>query len=260
MNGVVDLNLIQMASAYIFILILLFIVKKRNISREKVIVLGTLRMTIQLMLVGYILGYIFENNHPIYTLIIIAVMEAFAINNVFKRTKREIPKELKKIIAIALFVGTVFTIFFFLLIVVRIKPWYDARYFVPIAGMLVGNAMTGISLGVNNLLEGVHANKAKIECSLMLGATPKDATKDIVDNAFDSAILPTINSMMGMGIVFLPGMMTGQILSGISPITAIEYQIAIMLGIAGAVSLSTIIFVSYGSKTFFNSEDQLIHF
>ncbi|MDO5041306.1 MAG: iron export ABC transporter permease subunit FetB [Peptoniphilus sp.] len=260
MNGVVDLNLIQMATAYIFILILLLIVKQRNISREKIIILSTFRMTVQLMLVGYILGYIFENNHPIYTLIIIAVMEVFAINNVFKRTKREIPKELKKIIAIALFVGTVFTIFFFLLIVVRIKPWYDARYFVPIAGMLVGNAMTGISLGVNNLLEGMHANKAKIESSLMLGATPRDAAKEIVDNAFDSAILPTINSMMGMGIVFLPGMMTGQILSGISPITAIEYQIAIMLGIAGAVSLSTIIFVSYGSKTFFNSEDQLVNF
>jgi putative ABC transport system permease protein len=79
-----------------------------------------------------------------------------------------------------------------------------------------------------------------------------------VDGAFDSAILPTINSMVGMGIVFLPGMMTGQILSGTSPVTAIEYQIAIMLGILGSVALTVILFVQMGYKTFFNERDQLI--
>ena len=91
----------------------------------------------------------------------------------------------------------------------------------------------------------------------MLGATPKMAAKQIVDNAFDSAILPTINSMVGMGIVFLPGMMTGQILSGTSPVTAINYQIAIMLGVLGSVSLTVILFVQLGYKTFFNDQDQL---
>ncbi|NLV47233.1 MAG: ABC transporter permease, partial [Clostridiaceae bacterium] len=80
----------------------------------------------------------------------------------------------------------------------------------------------------------------------------------ILDNAFDAAILPTINSMVGMGIVFLPGMMTGQILSGISPVTAIEYQIAIMLGILGSVALTVILFIQIGYKTFFNEQDQLV--
>src|SRR6056297_2334437 len=97
-----------------------------------------------------------------------------------------------------------------------------------------------------------------VESSLMLGATPKMASKSIVDNAFDSAILPTVNSMVGMGIVFLPGMMTGQILSGTSPVTAIQYQIAIMMGILGSVSLTVILFVQLGYKTFFNEHDQLI--
>jgi putative ABC transport system permease protein len=91
----------------------------------------------------------------------------------------------------------------------------------------------------------------------MLGASPQMAAKSVVDNAFDSAILPTINSMVGMGIVFLPGMMTGQILSGVSPLTAIEYQIAIMLGIVGSVALTVILFVYWGSKTFFNQQQQL---
>ncbi len=91
----------------------------------------------------------------------------------------------------------------------------------------------------------------------MLGATPKMATKPLVDCAFDAAIIPTINAMVGMGIVFLPGMMTGQILAGVSPLTAIEYQIAIMLGIVGSVALTVIIFMELGYKTYFNNEQQL---
>ena len=122
--------------------------------------------------------------------------------------------------------------------------------------MLVGNSMTGITLGVNRLVDGMSTQKHLVEGALMLGATPKMAAKHIVDDAFDSAILPTINSMLGMGIVFLPGMMTGQILSGASPVDAISYQIAIMLGILGSVSLTVILFVQLGCKTFFNEQKQ----
>ncbi|HZH59153.1 MAG TPA: ABC transporter permease, partial [Metabacillus sp.] len=92
--------------------------------------------------------------------------------------------------------------------------------------------------------------------ALMLGATPEAATKSVVNSAFDSAILPTINNMVGMGIVFLPGMMTGQILAGIDPIIAIEYQIAILLGITGSVALTVMVFTTLGYKTFFNSKQQ----
>lgn len=155
-------------------------------------------------------------------------------------------------------IGTLTSLTFFLFVVVRISPWYDPRYFIPIAGMLIGNSMTGISLGVTRLADGMHSQAYLVEAALVLGATPKMAAKTIVDNAFDSAILPTINSMVGMGIVFLPGMMTGQILSGTSPITAIEYQIAIMLGILGSVALTVILFVQLGYRTFFNNHDQLI--
>jgi len=117
--------------------------------------------------------------------------------------------------------------------------------------------MTGISLGVTKLVENMYTQRHMVESALMLGATPKLAAKEIIDGAFDSAILPTINSMVGMGIVFLPGMMTGQILSGTSPVTAIEYQIAIMLGILGSVALTVILFVQLGYKTFFNERSQL---
>ncbi|MDF2530898.1 MAG: iron export transporter permease subunit FetB [Clostridia bacterium] len=258
MNGVIDLQIGQMAAAYIFVVLLLFIVKARGISREKEILISTIRMTIQLILTGYVLVYLFNNINPIYTIVLIAIMEIFAIYNIFKRTKAKLSKALKKIIAISMLSGTLSSLLYFLLVVVNISPWYDPRYFIPIAGMLIGNSMTGISLGVTRLLDGMHTQRHLVESALMLGATPKMAAKEIVDNAFDSAILPTINSMVGMGIVFLPGMMTGQILSGTSPLTAIEYQIAIMLGILGSVALTVILFVQLGYKTFFNDQSQLI--
>ncbi|AOY74981.1 ABC transporter permease [Clostridium formicaceticum] len=258
MNGVINLQLWQMAASYIFIVILLFIVRARGISREKEILISTIRMTIQLILTGYILVYLFDHINPLYTIIVVAVMEIFAIYNIFKRVKVKLSKPLKKIITISMLFGTLSSLIYFLFVVVNISPWYDPRYFIPIAGMLVGNSMTGISLGVTRLVDGMHAQRHLVESALMLGATPKIAAKEIVDNAFDAAILPTINSMVGMGIVFLPGMMTGQILSGTSPVTAIEYQIAIMLGILGSVALSVILFVQLGYKTFFNDQSQLI--
>lgn len=258
MNSVIDLQLWQMAAAYVFVVVLLFIVRARGISREKEILISTVRMTLQLILTGYVLVYLFTTSNPLYTIIIIVAMEIFAIYNIFKRAKTKLSKSLKKIIAISMILGTLSSLIYFLLVVVNISPWYDPRYFIPIAGMLIGNSMTGISLGVTKLVDGMYNQRHLVESALMLGATPKMAAKEMVDKAFDSAILPTINSMVGMGIVFLPGMMTGQILSGTSPVTAIKYQIAIMLGILGSVALTVILFVQLGYKTFFNAQSQLI--
>ncbi|MGO1369980.1 MAG: ABC transporter permease [Senegalia sp. (in: firmicutes)] len=257
MNDIVDITLVGLISAYIFILILLFIVRIKGINREREILIASIRMTLQLTIVGYILVYVFENPSPLFTISIIIIMESFAIFNIFKRVKEGISKDLKKIIALSMTIGTLTSILFFLFIVVGIEPWYKPQYFIPLAGMLIGNSMTGISLGVERLVDGFDSRYDEVETALMLGANSKKASKKIVNNAFDSAIMPTINSMMGMGIVFLPGMMTGQILSGISPITSIKYQIAIMLGITGSVSLTVIIFLQLGYKTFFNNREQL---
>ncbi|MFZ5946243.1 MAG: ABC transporter permease [Bacillota bacterium] len=257
MDKIIDLTLIQLISAYVFIAVLLVIVRLKGIPREREILLGSIRMTVQLILVGYLLAYVFENSNPLYTIIIIAVMEVFAVFNIFNRVKRELSSRLKKVIAYAVVMGTLVGQFYFILIVLKLSPWFEPRYFIPIAGMMIGNSMTGISLGVDRLLDGFYAKKNLVESALMLGATPKAASREIVNSSFDAAVLPTINSMVGMGIVFLPGMMTGQILSGTSPLIAIEYQIAIMLGIVGCVSLTVFIFVQMAYKTFFNKYSQL---
>ncbi len=257
MKGILDLTFVQVALAYVFVIVVLIIVRARGIKREKEIIISSIRMTLQLVLVGYLLVFLFDNPNAFITVGIIVLMEGFAVYTVFKKFKKMLSRPLKKVIALSMSIGTLSCLVYFLLVVVRITPWFEPQYFIPIAGMIVGNSMTGISLAVKSLLEGMTTQRAVVEEALILGATPHDASKSIINSTFDAAILPTVNSMVGMGIVFLPGMMTGQILSGTDPTTAIAYQIAIMLGILGAVALTVMFMLHWGYKTFFTNEAQL---
>lgn len=257
-KGVMDLTLWQMIAAYVFIVILLAIVRWRKINREKEIIISTIRMSLQLVLVAYILTYIFKIENPWLTLLVIALMETFAIRNIIARVKTNLNRSFKRVIIVSMLAGTVISLFYFMIVVIRNSPWYNPQYFIPLAGMIIGNSMTGITLGVDRMVEGMRSKRLLIESALMMGATPKAASKTVMNHAFDSAIIPTVNNMVGMGIVFLPGMMTGQILSGISPLKAITYQIAIMLGITGSVSLCVITFVVLGYRSFFTKDGQLL--
>ena len=258
MKGMIELQLWQAAAAYLFVLVVLLIVRWKRIPREKAIVVSAVRMTLQLIIMGYVLVYIFENPSPWFSLAVLAAMVSFAVYNITKRAKEHLTPKLKTAVAVSMTLGTLACLFYFLLVVVGLSPWYDPQYLIPLAGMLVGNSMTAVALGINNLLDAVRSRRALITDALMLGATPKRAMKPILNSAFDAALLPTVNSMLGIGIVFLPGLMTGQILSGISPFTAIEYQIAIMLGIMGSVTLSVTIFLQLAYKSFFNEDAQLV--
>ncbi|MBZ5752273.1 MULTISPECIES: ABC transporter permease [Metabacillus] len=255
-NVIRDIEFWRLVAGYIFILLLIAFVKWRGLKREKRIIISTARMTIQLILVGYILTYIFEKPNPYLITLIVLFMLIFAIFNTYKQVAKPISKKLKRIIAMSMTAGSLITLLYFNFVVIHFQPWYEPQYLIPIAGMIIGNSMTGVTLGVKSLLEGIQREKHLIEGALMLGASPEKSTKSIVNSAFDSAILPSINSLVGMGIVFLPGMMTGQILAGISPLTAIEYQIAVLLGITGSVALTVMIFTYFGYKTFFNDRDQ----
>jgi len=257
MSSVINLNIYQVVFGYIFIMAIFTLIRFKNIKREKQIAVACIRMTLQLILTGFLLQYIIKNPNPLATISIIVLMESFAIHTVFKKFGNRISQPLKKVVAISLVGGSLTSLLYFLLVVIQIKPWYLPQYFIPIAGMIVGNGMNGIALAINSMIEAMTTQKSQIEEALVLGATPKAATEHILKAAFDAAIMPTLNTMLGMGIIFLPGMMTGQILSGTNPMTAITYQIIIMLGILGAASLSVFIMLQLGYKTFFNKEDQL---
>ncbi len=258
MNGALDIPFIRLAAGYVFVLLVLGIAARWKTGRTVEILVATARMTVQLVAVGYLLELVFARPNVWITLLIFAVMEAFAVRNVFARVKVPTPHRLTTVIIASFVTGTVAAVFYFLLVIIAVEPWYSPRYFIPITGMLIGNSMTGIALGYDRLASGIRDNAAKVEAALMLGATPAAAAQRYARDAFGAAILPTINSMVGMGIVFLPGMMTGQILSGSSPVLAIRYQIAIMLGILGAVTMTVFLMTQLGYRTFFTADRRLV--
>lgn len=257
-NSIIEIGIPRLLSAYVFVAIVAFIVRRRKLGTEREIIIATLRMTIQLILAGYVLTYIFGAQHYLVTLIAFLVMQIFAVNNIFHRVKTPISRPLKYRIILSLSLGTTLGLSYFLFVVVNIHPWYLPQYFIPISGMIVGNSMTGAVLGTERMIRGFQQQRDLLEAALMLGATPYAASKHITNEAFLAAITPTVNSMIGMGIVSLPGMMTGQILSGTPPLTAIRYQIAIMLVILGSVSLTVYLLMWTGYKVFFNERAQLI--
>ncbi|WMI80039.1 ABC transporter permease [Anaerotignum sp. MB30-C6] len=255
MNHIVVLNLWQFGIVYLLLLIVLAVFKRCKINQSKFLLIGSLRMTVQLVLAGLVLTYIFENPHPLFVLLYLAAMIAMSIHTALSRN-REINKRFRAIVACSLGFTGFFMILFFVLGVVGVNFW-NPQYTIPISGMIMGNAMTGVSLGLKTFQENVKTQKAQIEALMNAGATPKSILLPFVNKGVETALLPTINSMLGMGIISLPGMMTGQILSGTLPTTAILYQIAIMITITTVVCLAVFFSLFFGYRTLYNKKNQI---
>ena len=146
---------------------------------------------------------------------------------------------------------------FFCLLVIGPDPWYDPRYLIPLAGMIIGNSMNGAALAAERLASEIDERREEIESALCLGADSRNASREAVRQAFRAALIPTVNTMAAMGLVALPGMMTGQILSGTEPVTAVKYQIAIMCAITGSVGLTSFLILHQGARRYFTSAQQL---
>ncbi|MDF2588437.1 MAG: hypothetical protein K0S41_2278 [Anaerocolumna sp.] len=256
MEGAVKLNLIQFSLVYLLLLIILFIMKRSKINRTKLLMVASFRMTIQLVLAGFILTYIFKNPHPIFVILYIIAMIAFSIRRVLSKNK-ELNKKFKISVALSLSLSGLFILIYFVTIVVG-KSIFNPQYTIPLAGMIMGNAMTGVTLGLKTFTENLKSQRNKIDALLNLGVTPKKILLPFVNNSLETALLPTMNNMLGMGIVSLPGMMTGQILSGTLPTTAIMYQIAIMIAICTSVCLTVFCSLHFGYKTLYNKRNQIL--
>ena len=124
--------------------------------------------------------------------------------------------------------------------------------------MIIGNAMTGVKLGLKTFNESIKAQKNKINTLLNIGVTPQRIIIPFVNQSIETALVPTLNSMLGMGIISLPGMMTGQILSGTIPTTAILYQIAIIIAICTVTCLAVFCSLYFGSRTLYNKREQIV--
>ncbi len=258
MQGIVELQLAQFAVVYLLLLVVLAIMKRCRISQSKLLVTASIRMTVQLVLAGYILSYIFEDPHPVFTILYLAAMVVFAVWRILSKNPW-LPQNFRLTIAGSLAGAGVCMVLFFVGGIVRVDI-FDPQYTIPLSGMIIGNAMTGVTLGLKSFHEQLTARKNQVDTLLNLGVAPQLILTPFAASALETALLPTLNSMLGMGIVSLPGMMTGQILSGTLPTTAILYQIAIMITICTVVCLTTFSSLFLGCKTLYNKRGQIMEF
>ncbi len=255
-TGIIPLSLPDLAGAFALILLAAALARLQGSGQGWPLLWSALRMVAQLLAVGYLLHFVFALRSAPPVLLLLLVMVGFAVQTVAARVKSRMPN-FHRIVGLAILVGCGGTTFIFSSLIIGLTPWYDPRYLIPLTGMVIGNAMTGASLAAERLAGEMAERREEIETALCLGATSRMAAREASRSAFRAALIPSINAMAAMGIVFLPGMMTGQILSGTEPILAVRYQIAIMCVITGSVTLTAFLILWFGTKSYFNADHQV---
>lgn len=215
------------------------------------------RSLLQLMVVGYILEFIFALDTSWSVMLIIGVMISIATVVTRNRIGKKI-QGLFPMIWLSLVASSSLTIGYIILLIIQPPTWYEPQYLIPLVGMLLGNAMNGASLAGERLVSAIKHNRLEIETHLSLGATPKQAITTYQKDAIRAGLIPTINQMMVVGLVSLPGMFTGQVLAGGNPLDAASYQILILFAIALTNLTATLLITESVYRRFFNQDAQLI--
>jgi len=240
--GYVNLDVWDLLLAAALILLNAAISLGLSLGLGRTLALSAVRMVVQLALVGYVLGWIFTQSSPLWTVLAATVMIAVAAYEIRARQERRLKGIGSYFLGLGtlLFVSTLITVYAVSTIIAP-DPWYSPRYILPILGMILGNTMTGIALTLSTLSDATARERNAIEARLALGENRFTAMSDALRQAVRTGMLPVLNAMAASGIVSLPGMMTGQILAGLEPVEAAKYQIMIMFTIAGATSLGIVI-------------------
>lgn len=212
-----------------------------NLGIHRRLAIAAVRAMVQLLLLALVLEYLFAAAAPLWTVLAAIVMLGFATREIFGRQDRRLSGGWGLGVGgAAMTLAATLVTLFALTTAVRPDPWYDARYAIPLLGMILGNAMTGIAVGLNTLTAAAARETAAIEARLMLGHTRWQALEIPVRHALRTGLIGIVNSMAAAGIVFIPGMMTGQILAGQPPEQAARYQILILFLIAGATAVGAV--------------------
>lgn len=221
------------------------------------LLVGTLRTFAQLLLMGYVLQFIFKLDLAWVTIGVFCVMTAAAAHVVRGRIKeRRIPFLLP--LSVTMFLSFFLVSYVVTAMVVGADPWWRPQYFIPLAGMVIGNSMSAIAIALDRLLSDLSTRRNEVEMLLSLGATPEEASRDIVRHAMRAGMIPAVNSMMAVGLVFIPGMMTGQIIAGADPALAVRYQIVVMLMITASCALGALGVVLWVRRRCFGRYGELL--
>lgn len=237
--------------AFVLGAVLLSLWLKLGLERDMVV--SAVRATIQLLVVGYVLNAVFHAQRFVFVVLMIALMVGVATQNASKRGQGLPGVWWRVLIAIA--TSEVLTQGFLILVHV-IQP--TPRYVIPVSGMLVGNAMIVAGLALNRLRAETDSHRQEIIAVLALGGSPKQSVMPYVKQALRASMLPTIDSTKTMGLVQLPGMMTGLIIAGANPVQAVRYQLLIVFMIIASAALTSIVLGFLTYPRLFNRYEQLV--
>ncbi|MEA5511847.1 iron export ABC transporter permease subunit FetB [Crocosphaera sp. UHCC 0190] len=256
MKGVIELDTVDLGWSLGIMAMAIVLSNWQKLGLEGQLLLATGRSVLQLLVVGYVIAAIFELNHPLPVLAILGVMLTIAA----KVSRNRIPHKGRGLFALiwgSLFVSSGLTLSYALILIIQPETWYSPQYLIPLTGMVLGNAMNSGSLSGERLVNSINHNQREVETYLCFGATPQQAIAAYRKDAIRVSLIPTLNQMMVVGIVSLPGMFTGQVLGGSDPLNAASYQILILFMIMLTNILTAILVTEGVYRQCFNEQAQL---
>lgn len=247
----------RLAIAFALVGLAIALSKKWALKLERELAVGAIRAAVQLVAIGYALKILFAAAHPVWVMVALVVMSLVAAWTAAGRVEHGPPRSIlfgRALLAIGVS-ALVALVPVFVFIVIP-QPWYDARYLIPIGGMMLSSAMNIVAQTFERLFASARTEVATIEACLALGATPDQAIRPQTHAALRSALTPTINGLVTVGLVALPGMMTGQIVSGTPPEEAVRYQLVIMYQLVAVAAVSGASAAWLARRLIFNARSQ----
>ncbi len=238
MNGPISLGWPALAGAAALLLLNGLLSLWLGLGLEKKLLVASLRMVVQLLLLGAVLVPVFQIEHPAPVLGLCLVMVLLAGREATQRGARGMRGDQAMAAASMLLSGGLTTVLG-TAVLIGVQPWWSPQYLIPLLGMVLGNTLSGVSLGMDQVLEQLDSGRGRVEALLALGATRWEAGRSVAAAAIRSGMVPILNTMSVVGLVTIPGMMTGQILGGTEPWLAARYQILILFLIAAGTGLGT---------------------
>jgi putative ABC transport system permease protein len=228
-----------------------------KLDLERKLAWAAVRTVVQLLAIGYVLGWVFQFDRWFVVLPLMVAMTLIAGFAGAQRGARTYAGQRVDSV-VSIWVSSWLVAAVGLFVVIRIRPWYEPQYAIPILGMILGNTLTGVSLGIERMTEELTARRDRVDMALALGATRWEAAQAPARQAVRAGMIPTLNQMAVVGIVSLPGMMTGQVLAGQSPLQAVRYQIVIMFLIAASSALGTVLAVLLTYRRLFSADHRFL--
>lgn len=255
---VISITPIDLALTAILILLLAALSFVMRLGIERQIIVAAIRTAVQLTLIGLVLKIIFATAELQWVGLIVLVMLLIAGREVMARQQHRLTGWWGYGVGtVSMFISTFIITVMALVVVIGTDPWYQPQYAIPLMGMMLGNTMNGIALGLDRLTGSAREQRTIIEARLILGQHWQEAISDIRRNSIRIGMIPMINAMAAAGLVSLPGMMTGQILAGTPPVEAVKYQILIMFMITAGTGFGTMAAVWLASRRLFDERHRL---